>query len=1389
MYVYKQKPVTMERCIYVLNVGKQSFTPKRDISKMKGPTIVYKNYIVKVVGASRQVGLNILRSFDQAVFQPQFAEGLLAFAREAQDAWKGCKILLKMCTSIGYLQGRCNFNTAKFSLSDFTLSLLSLLTTGYDLYQSFSCVKLLSFLLNIYQIYSGTVAPLFTAQSLDALFLATASTLLPTKVYEIFKRISVFSSTRIGDDVGFLHRLFAMIVEFFSSIFTALNFTLPEQIQSAFKVLSEIGAHHVIIERSKKLLALIHSTPRLLLERSINNEISELHEQWLNCGQLVDWCRRSATVQQLKEDFARLFKRAMCQKNVTRVEPCCFVFEGPPGCLKSVTMNLVVQAMRTTVYSHQIKSVSDGKDFYDSYNNEEIFVMDDLGQQGPSQFRTLINMVSAVKMPLDCAEAKLKDTKFLTSPYILFTSNSFMTLNNISKQDCIQNREALWRRGNVFDFAKVRMYNGKLKGRLSYKYFDIRENVFKEGFHADVKKYFKDNNIHIDPYFSCENDVPRIRYIKWMVTIIKGYNTVKMSQEEQGVLSEEELQELDDAYENWFDTQGESAFNYCEPIEEVEDIDDFSYDYDVKMDTFVEDKETPMEIINKKGYYTSIFMEMVEYASGQMYELASIIHKHSFGLCVALGLLQGIGQLVLTWMSYKREAPSQVIENIVQQRVQSKKEHTSVTKINKNVLYACFHAEQDDLRSSCIVSGHCVIAPAHIAVNQPKFISIFQKGSQTHKIIDHLSIEQVYMDAHADVVIFKLPYNIPLPFKQIHAHIKPTGQLSILKASQLWFSTICGSFPLGKSLTQRPEATLVYSNGNWKNVVPMSECLTYDFGTQGLCGSPVIDEFKGVIGFHVAGTSDNKNGSTIIWSEKVKSQIHDILAMDDKFIVEENLHAKEYVDTSGMRIESPLSVYTNQKSNIIKSPIYGVFPVERFPANLAVDGAHTIKTVGKKSMTHVRDVSFAELEFAKQMLLSMMPSSYGALSEQVVVKGNDWLCGLNSKSSNGFKCLKEKSAYVDFDKGMLTPLGKQEIDKLECDIINGTVKLEDIVWTECLKDELKNANKVDKPRSFRISRIHIQILTKKYTGALVQYIMENRDFNQVMIGVNPFKEWGNMYNRLKSAKEVWDADIGVFDGNMLPQVQALAHDVILSVFQGSESEKKVLSFVLRNMSSCPVLFNDDLWLTTHSMPSGSFLTAMLNSCINKCYTAMWYYREEMRAGNIPQVRRFWEDIDDFVYGDDKVNTIRVDKKHLNAVTMRNFFESIGMTFTDAQKQPVVHPFSNLDAVTFLKRSFKFHPSLNRIMCPLELKTLTSGLSWIDQTKDSEQVMQDKIHCFQRELYLHEPHVRFEYVNTLKKACLLAEVPFTHLSDDYMHYVYNNDQVDLEGYSWHGSKYV
>jgi hypothetical protein len=229
--------------------------------------------------------------------------------------------------------------------------------------------------------------------------------------------------------------------------------------------------------------------------------------------------------------------------------------------------------------------------------------------------------------------------------------------------------------------------------------------------------------------------------------------------------------------------------------------------------------------------------------------------------------------------------------------------------------------------------------------------------------------------------------------------------------------------------------------------------------------------------------------------------------------------------------------------------------------------------------------------------------------------------------------------------------------------------------------------------------------------------------------------------------------------------------VIVDRFKG---DKVLASYVLGFLPNCIVAINDDLFLTTHSMPSGSFLTAIYNSLVNKFYTAMWFYRNYVKnEKRKPTLSLFKAIILDKVYGDDRVNgVIGSSFRYLNALTMKEFFNSIGMKFTDSKKGDILTTEQGVEEITFLKRSFRYHSLLKQTVGPLDTQTLFSTL-WVDESKDVEGVMKDKVNAFQREIFLHED-LYAQCMEIVKGQCKHMGLHVKFLSEEDLIEMYEND---------------
>ena len=178
--------------------------------------------------------------------------------------------------------------------------------------------------------------------------------------------------------------------------------------------------------------------------------------------------------------------------------------------------------------------------------------------------------------------------------------------------------------------------------------------------------------------------------------------------------------------------------------------------------------------------------------------------------------------------------------------------------------------------------------------------------------------------------------------------------------------------------------------------------------------------------------------------------------------------------------------------------------------------------------------------------------------------------------------------------------------------------------------------------------------------------------------------------------------------------------------------KVILNSIVRNF----VIIKEELFLTTHSMPSGSWVTALFNSLINRALTAICYYRENKKVGRKTNLLECLS-IRDFVIGDDKLVGV---PGHLtdivNAYTMKDLAESLNMRYTDGTKGEISSKFKPLGECVFVKRNFRAHNQLNKFVGALSLQTIMNSILWCDSTRDRNIVMEGKFVALQYECFLH-----------------------------------------------------
>jgi hypothetical protein len=467
-----------------------------------------------------------------------------------------------------------------------------------------------------------------------------------------------------------------------------------------------------------------------------------------------------------------------------------------------------------------------------------------------------------------------------------------------------------------------------------------------------------------------------------------------------------------------------------------------------------------------------------------------------------------------------------------------------------------------------------------------------------------------------------------------------------------------------------------------------------------------------------------------------------------------------------------------RKTSLAKTELYDVLEEEieevgeKKPPNFNVYGGKTLSTLAAKSFKPIPYIDYKAIEFGKKCINQYL-TKFSDLTDREVIKGDKEfeLSSLNKDSVNGFGYERDKKEYIDFSTGSVTPQFQNILEDFRSKCRNDSIEVRDLLFYEAMKDELRPLEKIDKPRTFRVAPLHHTFLVKKLLGKLFIHCKKNMWHNQMALGMNPYKDWHKLYKILKQCHINFDGDFGKYDGAAPAQVQDAIAELIMEFYDGDEPE--VLRVLLSSMIRTFVLIKEKLWVTTHSMPSGCWVTAFFNSLLNRFLSAMVLYTEKVKRGEEPTIEDF-NKLVDFVMGDDKIcGTPYELKDYFNALTVKEFVESIGMEYTDSQKGAITQESKLLHECEFLKRTFKYHKEMGKVVGPLALKTLINTLRYSDRNKDYDTVMSGKMTAFQFEMYLHENP---NYKNNILRKASEASFYFVEYSNDHIRKSMEDDET-------------
>lgn len=1346
----------------------------------------------------------IMIIYEQRVFKPQVGFSLF------KDLYNQLTRPIELLSSVKKQIETLTSTASKLIIID-VIALIMQIRDSY-----FTSTSLVACLMSLYtlhirymQVYLGVektvnITPQFTAQSgptLTDLLIGFGAMGLPSDVLNAIKTFSTLTGKRIFESDFFLDiaRQFfeslITIVEWIAEPFVGIVIIPKNYKDSLIQLIKTIGSSvflHADVKRVCEIYTKYVSNPQILFDPAFRQSIMNTYEKCIKDPQFMSYLTNAnnkyfITTWTLFEN--NVVKSCKAFDTSGRDEPVCFVFEGGAGSGKSTLMNSFVNLLKhagMTTICHSVPAAEDGKDFYDDYENQEVFVMDDVGQQGRSQWRYLINYVSPVKYPLPCATASKKNTKFFNSKIILITTNHFTDLQGFTSTDCISEPEALFRRAHVFKVD--RGDSNHFSQRIQYmKYDHITSKKWERNFlHHNAVGIPEELDVPSLAFSNEEEpDIGSVNTLTWLYRVFKHVLKTNDMDRRQTTTNPVELLNIIDAVDNgnrdvYYDTTEfrEQTFNFYTYIK-----NQLSHSKTTIIDHAIILKEFSTHyltiIADEAKKYLAMICEAVSLALPFLYSSAEVAWKGFKDNILFVGILgvlftgviakcysqsENAGEKIelgplFVPSNLHRDKPKEHVEVFGQQSVTIKDtEEQWIQDIRRGCKTLRIRGEngEDDTLTQCVVSGKRLLLPAHTDIDK-RFVDLYQ--SWDHYLNDHVEIENVQLRLikryfTSDLAVYEIIGTVPL--YKLNKQLFASGATT----SKNWFlinSTGYERVTYDVDVKRNAEK-VTYGTVREFSHNPGGGYMT-PFTTEGACGTVLAAPGVGILGFHVAG--GDYVGFCCAPPDAVREEIVQLM-LTAPAANGFSLDTKVIPGISGVRVryETPIQqTHVGADTSYTKSILHRdvceelnelITQVEKSPEeytkvpmedidrkgtpNFKSKGtpAKTLKELSKKTFMHQGRITNDEVNFMKEYMRSLMVQ-FDDLTDHETAFGGADVPALNKDSSNGYGCIQGKEHYFDFEsrtiKQEMIDLAERLRDKAE----RQDYDYNDFMCKEVFKDEIRKSTKIDTPRTFRVMPLGHIWWTKKIFGKLLVHFKNTRMQTGICVGYNPYLDGNILAKKLLQCEITGDADFGKWDGTILAAIIRLITDVFGEFYKGEHSY--MIEWLTNTIANSFVLVNDEIWATTHGLPSGTWLTLLLNCLINKCLTALVIYRHKTDA-NINDVH----DIVDFVTGDDKVFGVPKDMTpYFDLLKVKRVTEDLGMDCTNGDKSIITKPTQDFDKLTFVKRHFRIHPILKRYVGCLSLDTIFNTLQWVNnQAEDPHESMVGKMRAMQIESYIHSP---------------------------------------------------
>lgn len=343
--------------------------------------------------------------------------------------------------------------------------------------------------------------------------------------------------------------------------------------------------------------------------------------------------------------------------------------------------------------------------------------------------------------------------------------------------------------------------------------------------------------------------------------------------------------------------------------------------------------------------------------------------------------------------------------------------------------------------------------------------------------------------------------------------------------------------------------------------------------------------------------------------------------------------------------------------------------------------------------------------------------------------------------------------------------------KLRCEILIADAKVNKrhlLVFSDYLKDERRPIEKVQmgSTRLFSACPLELTVVVRMYFGAWTLWMIKNKIDNSSAIGVNPYSfDWQTLAQKLRQfGKKVGAGDYSKFDGSQQPEMHWTVLSIIQKWYNDGEENARIRRIIWEELVNSRHIRGNKMYEWVSSLPSGFALTTLVNIIIGLMNLRYAWYRAH--DNNLSSLIEFSKHVYPCKLGDDLIFNFSDECSRIfNEVTIGKYLLEIGFTYTNESKETgSLIEYRTLEECTFLKRSFRIEPILDRYVGPLALESLLESPYWTSDNNQKDIITRTTTETSLMELALHDKEIFDEWAPRIIEAYNEEySVPLAHTS--------------------------